>query len=102
VDALNASPEERAKNDPTRGASLIVLSVATSIDALAVGISLAALGVPVLKPALIIRLCAAAFTSVGIVFAHRIGAGKGRLIELFGGALLLLIGFRILIEHLWG
>jgi manganese efflux pump family protein len=89
-------------NDPTRGLSLIVLSVATSIDALAVGLSLALLRVDIWYPALVIGLVAAALTFVGLRLGCRFGSLLGRRMEAVGGVILILIGFRILFEHLSG
>ncbi len=91
-------PENRS--DPTRGLTLVTLSVATSIDALAVGLSLAFLrpGQSVWGPSVVIGLVAAAFTAVGITFGSRIGAKWGRWAEALGGVVLLGIGLRILIS----
>ena len=89
-----------ATADPTRGATLVGLSVATSIDALAVGLSMAFLQVSVWFPAVVIGLVAAALTAVGILFGSRLGAHMGRWAETLGGCVLLLIGSRILVSHL--
>ncbi len=86
--------------DPTKGFSLILLSVATSIDALAVGLSLAALHVAIFYPACIIGLVAFFMT----VLAVKIGPFFGRLIgkraEFLGGLVLILIGIKTLLDHL--
>lgn len=87
------------RGDPTRGMSLATLSVATSIDALAVGLSMAMLGEEVWMPAVVIGLVAAAFTAVGITFAGRIGAWWGMRAEFLGGCVLLFIGAKIVVEH---
>jgi putative Mn2+ efflux pump MntP len=86
--------------DPTRGLTLVVLATATSIDALAVGLSLALLGVPILYPALIIGLVAAAFTLLGMRIGSAAGTRLGRRAALLGGVILLAIGVRILTQHL--
>lgn len=91
---------ESAPADPTRGATLVTLSVATSIDALAVGLSMAFLQVSVWFPAVVIGLVAAGLTAVGILFGSRLGARMGRWAEAIGGSVLLLIGSRILVSHL--
>src|SRR5512145_3318729 len=57
-EALRSEDEEKEAGDPTRGLTLVILSVATSIDALAVGLSLAMLGVNIWLPALVIGLVA--------------------------------------------
>jgi putative Mn2+ efflux pump MntP len=86
--------------DPTRGFLLVTLSVATSIDALAVGLSMAFLKVSVWMPAVVIGLVAAALTALGIHFGQRLGQRVGRWAEAAGGSVLLLIGAKILVTHL--
>jgi putative Mn2+ efflux pump MntP len=85
---------------PSREARLIILSVATSIDALAVGLSLALLGVQILEPALVIGVVTAVLCAVGIKMGDRIGVHLGHWAEACGGAILCLIGLSILAEHL--
>ena len=99
-EALTQDAEDEQRKDPTKGASLVVLSVATSIDALAVGLSLALLGVDIWYPALVIGVVALAFTATGLHLGKRFGALLGRRVEIVGGVILLAIGARILIEHL--
>lgn len=86
--------------DPTRGIMLVTLSVATSIDALAVGLSMAFLHVSVWVPSVVIGLVAAALSAIGIRFGAYFGAPWQRWAELAGGGILVLIGARILILHL--
>lgn len=94
-------PEERSRRlDPSRGVSLITLSVATSIDALAVGLSFAMLGVKIWYPALIIGLITGAITIIGIFIGKYVGRILGRPVEILGGLVLIAIGVSILIEHL--
>jgi putative Mn2+ efflux pump MntP len=90
----------RARADPTRGWRLVTLAVATSLDALAVGLSLAMLRVSVWMPSVVIGLVAAALTAVGIGFGKRLGARLGRWAEALGGAVLLAIGLKIVVSHL--
>ncbi len=87
------------RSDPTRGASLLVLSVATSLDALAVGLSLAALRVAIVFPAVVIGIVAFAMTVTGMKIGPALGKVIGRRAELLGGTVLLLIGIKILIDH---
>lgn len=91
-----------AASDPTRGWMLVGLSVATSIDALAVGLSMALLEVSIWIPSLVIGLVAAAFTTVGILGGSRLGRRWGRLAEAAGGCVLLAIGVKVLADHLFG
>jgi len=92
--------EKKYDSDPTKGLSLLLLSVATSIDALAVGLSIALLGVGIIYPAVVIGLVAFILTLVGM----KIGALLRNLVrkrgELLGGVILLIIGLVILFEHL--
>ncbi len=87
--------------DPTRGKRLVLLSVATSMDALAVGFSLAALKVSIVLPVVVIGVVALVFTWAGLVLGNRILSSKkvGKQAELMGGGILILIGIKILHEH---
>jgi putative Mn2+ efflux pump MntP len=98
-EARHPDRENRKEGDPTRGASLIILSIATSIDALAVGLSLAMLGISVWFPALVIGLVACAFTLVGLRIGRRVGEIWGQRVEIVGGCILILIGIKIVLEH---
>jgi putative Mn2+ efflux pump MntP len=95
--------EEHRENrgDPTRGWLLLTLSVATSIDALAVGLSLAFLRVSIWGPSVVIGIVAATMTAVGMTFGSRVGARFGKWAERVGGLVLVGIGVRILVSHLW-
>lgn len=96
-------PEEQADAcDPTKGWRLVMLSIATSIDALAVGLSLAILGIDIWYPALVIGVVAGTLTVVGLELGARFGALLGRRMEVVGGLILIAIGVKILIEHLTG
>jgi manganese efflux pump family protein len=87
--------------DPTRGWSLVGFSVATSIDALAVGISLSLLGMEILTPALVIGFAALVMTYVGTRLGLRAGVHLGQWAERAGGVVLIALGVRILIQHLF-
>ena len=89
-----------ANADPTRGWTLLALSIATSIDALAVGLSLGMLDVAIWYPALIIGVVTAGLTVVGMDLGSRIGSRFGRWAELAGGLVLIGIGTKILVQHL--
>ena len=81
--------------------TLVMLSVATSIDALAVGFSISLLNVSIWTPALIIGIVAGMFTIVGLQIGKRIGSAKQLSIyaEIIGGFVLIAIGLSILHEH---
>jgi len=93
---------KRPLTDPTRGWTLVGLAVATSLDALAVGLSMALLNLSIWSAALVIGLIAGGLSAVGILFGGRLGSRAGRWAEILGGALLILIGLHILAEHLLG
>jgi len=97
---LNSTTDGFSKGDPTRGWSLVILSIATSIDALAVGLSLAFLNAEIWQPAVIIGLVAAVMTLVGIKCGRLLSARFGKRMELVGGIILISIGVKIVIEHL--
>lgn len=87
------------ETDPSRGATLIMLAVATSIDAFAIGLSLAMLRVSILYPAVVIGLVAAALSLVGIFAGHRLGCVFGKRMEFVGGVILVGIGLRVVLSH---
>lgn len=91
--------EERAKGDPTRGMTLIILAVATSIDALAVGLSLALIHTPILYPSVIISIVAALFSVIGINIGKLVGSRFSHGVEGLGGLILIGIGVKILVQH---
>lgn len=102
-ESLRSGEAEPARaSDPTRGWSLVMFSVATSIDALAVGISFAVLEVQAWYPCAIIGLVTAFLTAMGMVFGSRLGSRLGRRVEVLGGVILIAIGAKILAEHTLG
>jgi putative Mn2+ efflux pump MntP len=97
--ATHASGESPISLDT---ASLIVLSVATSIDALAVGVSLAFIEAGILVPCLIIGLTTFAISFLGAILGGTVAERAGRLAEITGGVVLIAIGVRILTGHMAG
>jgi manganese efflux pump family protein len=87
--------------DPTRGSTLLVLSIATSIDALAVGFSIALLSAPILLPALLIGLVTFSLSYLATHMGRRLNLHFGERLEIAGGLVLILIGLRILLAHLF-
>jgi len=100
IRAALSQEEEETVPDPTRGLSLVMLSVATSIDALAVGLSFAMLHIRIWYPALVIGVVAATMTTLGMLLGTRLGSKFGRNTEIAGGLILILIGLNILVRHL--
>jgi putative Mn2+ efflux pump MntP len=90
------------KNDPSRGWTLVLLAFATSIDALAIGFSLGMVGVTIWYPALVIGVVTGLISLLGIYLGNRLGQRFGKRMEIIGGVVLILIGIRILISHLFG
>ena len=80
--------------------TMLMLAIATSIDALAVGVSFAFLRVDVWTAVLFIGVTTAAFSCAGVVIGNHFGARYKSKAELAGGVILVLIGLKILIEHL--
>ncbi|TWI75639.1 putative Mn2+ efflux pump MntP [Desulfobotulus alkaliphilus] len=87
--------------DPTRGVTLLILSLATSIDALAVGISLSVLEISATFPLLVIGSVGFFMTALGMVWGYRMAKsfGIGAWAEVLGGLVLMGIGVRIVMEH---
>jgi putative Mn2+ efflux pump MntP len=91
---------EKPYFDPTKGLSLLVLSLATSIDAFAVGLSLGALQVSILFPAFVIGLVAFFMSMAGTRIGPLLGIVFGKRAEMLGGLILIGIGIKILIDHI--
>jgi len=94
--------EGRAKaKDPTKGRTMVMLAVATSIDALAVGLSFAVMQVDVWFPALIIGIVATILTILGLHLGRFAGSASrlGAKVEIGGGLVLIVIGLNILHQH---
>ena len=81
---------------------MAVLAFGTSIDAMAVGVSLAFLGAPIGVVALVIGLCTWVMVTLGILLGRVLGAVVGRRAEMLGGVVMIAIGAAILYEHLSG
>jgi putative Mn2+ efflux pump MntP len=91
--------EEETPIEVIRLVPVIVISVATSIDALAVGVSFGVLQMAVLLPALIIGIVCFVISFAGVMLGERLESILGNKMEIFGGIILVLIGLRILYEH---
>ena len=89
--------ETKPLNLPT----LLVLSVATSIDALAVGISFALLKISIVTPIIVIGVVTFVLSFLGVLTGSKIGHFFEKKIEILGGLILIGIGIKILIEHLF-
>jgi len=101
-ESFHGENEDESQTDITSGFALISLSIATSIDALAVGLSFAFIEVGITEPSIIIGVVCFAITATGFIVGRTLGAIFGKRAELFGGLVLIGIGIRILVEHLTG
>ena len=96
------SEETRSQNtDITKGILLLTLSVATSIDALVVGLSFAFLEISIVMASLTIGTVAFVITATGFLLGRKIGKLIGERAEAIGGVILIGIGLRILLTHIF-
>ena len=86
--------------DPSRGWVLVTLAIATSIDALAVGLGLAALRVSVWYPSVVIGVITMLMTTLAIYWGRMAGRWLGARAQLVGGLVLIIIGIRIVVSHM--
>ena len=93
------SDEDEGVDDNLGFRTMLLLAIATSIDALAVGISLAMTGDGIVEPALIIGVVTMIISMFGVWIGSRSGDRYGKKAELVGGVILILIGLRIVLEH---
>jgi manganese efflux pump family protein len=94
--------DEKKKSDPSRGWTMVLLSIAVSIDALAIGLSLALIGVSVWYPAIVIGVVTGLLSLVGLRIGNKLGEKFGHVMEIIGGLVLIGIGARIVVAHLLG
>ena len=94
------SNEEEQADDSIAVKEMFMLAVATSIDALAVGITFAFLNVHIVSAASIIGVCTFLISFAGVKIGNIFGTKYKSKAELAGGIILILLGFKILFEHL--
>lgn len=99
LDAVRGEEEESGVVDRVVWGEFLMLAVATSIDALAVGISLAALNVEIVPSVLIIGVVTFVLSLVGVLVGHLFGSRFERPAQIVGGVVLVLIGVKVLLEH---
>ena len=93
--------EQPCKPDPTRGGTLVFLCVATSLDAMAVGLSMAMMKVDVIFASVVIGVVALLLSFVGCLLGNSLGMHFGKRMEVLGGLILNGIGLRVVITHLF-
>ncbi len=98
-EAVRGGADDAEDSDLLPVRELLVLAVATSIDALAVGISFAFLPVSIGRAVVLIGVCTAVLSFVGVRLGRRMGSRFGAPAEIAGGVVLVLIGTRVLLEH---
>jgi len=92
--------DDARKRDLSSKRIVLLLAVATSIDALAVGMSFSLVGKPALQPSLVIGIVTFIVCIGGFFFGKRVGVLMGRYAQIAGGLVLIAIGGRILGQHL--
>jgi putative Mn2+ efflux pump MntP len=101
IQSARANGEGVMQQDPSRGMMLVVLSVATSLDALVIGLSLALLRVSIWYPSVVIGVVTGAASFIGILLGQRFSRKFGRRAAEIGGVVLILIGVRIILAHIF-
>lgn len=86
-------------NDSIEAKTMIILAIATSIDALAVGITFAFLSAKLLSSVLIIGIITFILAIVGVKLGNKFGGVFENKAEIIGGGILIIMGFKILLEH---
>ena len=94
------SKESENSNDKVDFKTMIILSIATSIDALAVGITFACLKTKIIVPAMTIGIITFLMSVSGVKIGNKFGDKYERKAEIMGGVILILLGIKILLEHL--
>ena len=94
--------EEEAPKDPSRGLTMVMLSIAVSIDTLAIGLSLGLLSITIWTPSIVIGLVTGVLSFIGLRVGNGFGKRYGKPVEVFGGLVLIGIGVRIVMSHLMG
>ena len=102
MESRGSEEEEREPGNPFAARRLLILGVATSVDALAVGLSLAIIDVPPAAAIAFIGLTTFVLCIPAVLLGVRLGARFAHRAEFAGGAILIAIGAKILIEHLSG
>ncbi len=92
--------EDKKPVDCMRLGTLLALSVATSIDALAVGLSLSFIAVPIITPSIIIGIVTFFISFAGVYIGKKVGHFFESKLEIAGGIILIAIGIKILVGHL--
>ncbi len=98
-EAFKKNKREEFKDDYFSERHILVLSLATSIDALAIGISFAFIRQPIALPSCLIGVIAGLMTWIGLLLGKKIGEKVPHKFQFIAGLLLIIIGIRIFLEH---
>lgn len=96
-DSFNDNEDE---NDDTGFKTMIILAIATSIDALAIGITFAFLGTNIVLATSIIGILTFVLSAIGVIIGNRFGNRYEKVAKIIGGTILIIMGAKILFEHL--
>jgi len=102
INMIRESQKSEELNDDFSVKTMLILAIATSIDALTIGISFAMVGEPIVKASLVIGIVTFLCSAAGVYLGHSIGSKLGSRAQIAGGIILILLGFRILLSHLLG
>lgn len=91
---------EEIRKDPTKSYTMVMLSVATSIDAFAIGVTLAMMRVEIWYPSVVIGIVTAGLSFFALKIGSRLSSVFGKRMEIAGGLIIALIGVKLLIEGL--
>lgn len=98
---INSLKKEENANDSVDFKTMFVLAIATSIDALAVGITFAFFEINLMEAVSIIGIITFVLSVVGVKIGNKFGGKMKGKAEIMGGVILILMGIKILIEHLF-
>ncbi len=88
------------QSNPSKGKTLMMLCVATSLDAMAVGLGMAMIRTPIIFPSVVIAVVTGALSTFGLFAGTQLGLKFGKRMEILGGLILIAIGLRIVYTHI--
>ena len=100
ISMIKESLENKVLSDKIDIKNMLILSIATSIDAWAIGITFSLLSVDIIHSSIIIGVITFILSFIGVIFGNKIGNKYGSKAEMIGGIILILMGLEILLEHL--
>jgi manganese efflux pump family protein len=98
---LSHGEDQKLGPNPSKGRTLVMLCIATSLDAMAVGLGMALVHTPIAFPALVIGMVTLGLSAFGLGVGSKLGARFGKRMEVLGGLILITIGLRILYLHMF-